>query len=186
MTNSMHKKECYMNSFPGKNDPSSQVSEFQENLNLLRQIYFFSELPLEFLKVLAYLCTRENFKQGEKIFSQGEDDGRAYYILSGKAKLDRMVKSEEFSIRECEDGDFFGALALAGKIDRLFSLTAIVDTKCLIINREKFTKTIEQFPDVMLKTLQTLADSIVLWERHFLSENNECPSCRKDLGASLL
>jgi CRP-like cAMP-binding protein len=174
-----------MNSFPEKNNPS-QASEFQENLNLLRQIYFFSELPLETLKVLAYLCTRENFKQDEKIFSQGEDDGRAYYILSGKGILTRVVEDEEFSIRECDAGVFFGSLTLAGKLDRLFSLTAAVDTSCLILNREKFSKAIEQFPDLMPKVLQAIAESIVSWEEHFLNNNSDCSSCRNDLGASLL
>ena len=62
-------------------------SEFQENLELLRQIYFFSGLPLETLKVFAYLCSREKFKQDEYIFSQDEDDGRAFYIINGQAQL---------------------------------------------------------------------------------------------------
>ena len=43
-------------------------SEFQENLEILRQTYFFSGLPLETLKIFAYLCTREKFRQGEHIF----------------------------------------------------------------------------------------------------------------------
>ena len=58
-------------------------SEFQENLELLRQIYFFSGLPLETLKVFAYLCTREKFKPDEYIFNQDEDDGQAFYIIKG-------------------------------------------------------------------------------------------------------
>ena len=39
----------------------SPSSEYQENLDILRQTYFFSGLPLESLKVFAYLCTREKF-----------------------------------------------------------------------------------------------------------------------------
>ena len=53
-----------MNS-PEKNSEHPH-SEFQDNLNLLRQTYFFSGLPLETLKVFAYLCTRQKFDPGER------------------------------------------------------------------------------------------------------------------------
>jgi hypothetical protein len=48
-------------------DESSPIPscEYQENLDILRQTYFFSGLPLESLKIFAYLCTREKFKEGE-------------------------------------------------------------------------------------------------------------------------
>jgi len=62
-------------------------SELEENLEILRQTYFFSGLPLETLKIFAYLCIREKFKKNEYIFKQYEDDGRAFYIIDGKASL---------------------------------------------------------------------------------------------------
>jgi len=61
--------------------------EFQENLNILRQISIFSPLPLDSLKVFAYLCNRERFKKGDFLFKQDEDDGQAFYIISGEAVL---------------------------------------------------------------------------------------------------
>ena len=45
-----------MNSNSGKNE-SGTSSEYQENLDILRQIDFFSGLPLEATKVFAYLCS---------------------------------------------------------------------------------------------------------------------------------
>ena len=63
-----------MNSSPEKNE-TTQSSEFQENLEILRQTYFFSGLPLQGLKVLAFVCTREKYKEGELLFKQDEDDG---------------------------------------------------------------------------------------------------------------
>ena len=69
-----------------KND-SGISSELQENINLLRQIDFFSSLQLEALKVIAYLCDRESFEPGDELISQDEDGGRAFYILSGQRDL---------------------------------------------------------------------------------------------------
>ena len=75
-----------MNSSQAK-DSGKESCEFQENLSILREIDFFSELPLEILKVLAYLCTREKYKEGDFLIQKGEDDGQAFYILSGRLGL---------------------------------------------------------------------------------------------------
>ena len=67
MTNLLKRKEYCMTSSSEKND-SYQSSEFQENLEILREIFFFSSIPLEKLKVFAYICKRETFKPDEYIF----------------------------------------------------------------------------------------------------------------------
>ena len=127
---------------------SAPSSEFQENLELLRQIYFFSGLPLETLKVFAYLCSREKFKQDEYIFSQDEDDGRAFYIINGQAQLERRNNGETTGVREYTTGEFIGGLTLLGETKRLFSLKSTTDTTCLVLSREKFSKTMEHVPHV--------------------------------------
>ena len=105
----------------GKNEDNPS-SELEQNLEILRQTYFFSGLPLETLKIFAYLCTREKFKQGEYIFRQNEDDGQAFYIISGKAVLERENNSSIKEIRECHSGEFFGGLTLLGEARRLVCL----------------------------------------------------------------
>ena len=163
------------------------VSEFQENLDVLRQIYFFSGLPLETLKVFAYLCTRGKFKSGEYLFRQGEDDGQAFYILEGTAVLERAENDNENAVRTCASGEFIGGLILLGKHRRLFSLRADAETNCLILSREKFTKTIEQFPELMPKLLKAVVSGIGNWEERFLSDRAEkCGDCMANLGVSLI
>ena len=61
--------------------------EFQQNLEILRQIEFFAGLPMETLKVFAYLCTRESFSAEEYLYTKDDDDGQAFYILSGRLVL---------------------------------------------------------------------------------------------------
>ena len=163
------------------------VSEFQENLDVLRQIYFFSGLPLETLKVFAYLCTRGKFKSGEYLFRQGEDDGQAFYIIEGSAILERAENGNASAVRTCASGEFIGGLTLLGKQRRLFSLRADTDTSCLMLNREKFTKTIEQFPDLMPKIFKAVVSGIGDWEERFLAERAEkCGDCMAYLGVSLI
>jgi len=162
-------------------------SELEQNLNLLRQTYFFSGIPLEALRVFAYLCTREKFKAGEYLFRQGEDDGQAFYIIEGKAVLEREEERGQKSVRNCESGEFLGGLTLVAEMRRLFSLKAAEDTTCLILNREKFTKTMEQFPDMMPKILRALVNVIDNWEERFLVDRTDkCLDCMENLGVSVL
>ncbi len=174
-----------MNSYQEKNDTMVK-SEFQENLTILRNIHFFSEFPLEVLKVFAYLCTRETYEKGDMIFSQGDDDGRAYGILSGEAVLRRTHEGKDISIRTYGVNSFFGAFTLAGTVNRLFSLSSLSDTCCLVLTRENFREVIDQFPDSRQNIITGLIENIISWEEKFLNENIDCTTCLKTIGVSLI
>ena len=162
-------------------------SELEENLEILRQTYFFSGLPLETLKIFAYLCTREKFKKEEYIFKQHEDDGRAFYLISGTASLERTDNSNAKQIRDCKAGEFIGSLTLLGEVRRLFSLKATEDTICLVLEREKFSKALLQFPDIMPRIFKAVAKNINTWEERFLSGRGDmCGECMENLGVSLI
>ncbi len=173
-----------MSSLENNAQPSS---EFQQNLALLRETYFFSGLPLETLKVFAYLCTREKYKATEHIFRQGEDDGQAFYILEGEAQLERADDGQTTILRTCKNGEFLGGLTLLGDKRRLFSLTAVTETTCLVLSREKFNKTMEQFPNLMVKICKALAERIDTWEQRFLADRaDQCGGCMHMLGVTLI
>lgn len=175
-----------MNLSSGKTE-AHQSSELQENLGFLRQIYFFSGLPLESLKVFAYMCTRETFKQGEYLFRQGDDDGQAFYIVSGKTRLVHTDGGGEQMIRDYDTGEFLGGMALLGNMHRLFSLKALTEVTCLILTREKFSTTIQQFPDLMPKLIKSVVERISAWEGGFLASRGEgCEVCRQKVGVSLV
>jgi CRP-like cAMP-binding protein len=161
--------------------------EFQENLEILRQTYFFSSLPLETLKIFAYLCTREKFRQGDYIFRQDEDDGQAFYFIEGQARLERTDNGKTTEIRDCKTGEFLGGLTLLGETRRLFSLKSVTDTTCLVLNRGKFLKTMEQFPNMIVRICNAVAQSIDTWEDRFLTDRGvECGECRNRLGVTLI
>ena len=164
-----------------------QSSEFQENLETLRHIFFFSGVPLERLKLLAYVCKREIFKPGEYIFRQDEDDGQAFYVLSGKARLTLSTEEGEEEIRDFEEGNFIGGISLLGKMRRQFSLIVIEKTTCLILSRDKFTSTMQQFPDLLPRIITSMVDRINSWEKRLIdSRENNCNRCKNKLGVSLL
>jgi len=161
------KKEYFMDSSTEKNNDGA-ACEFQQNLEILRQIEFFAGLPMETLKVFAYLCERETFTSGEFIYRMDDDDGLAVYILSGRLHLIHEGDGGKQTVQTYDQGEFIGGLSLLAPGRRLFSLKAELDTACLVLNREKFGKAIEQFPELVPKIFRSLADSIRSWDQQIL------------------
>lgn len=161
-----------MDSSAEKNS-SGTACEFQENLEILRQIDFFAGLPMETLKVFAYLCARESFTREEYLYGQDDDDGQAFYILSGQLHLIHEAEGRELTVGRYGAGEFIGGLSLLGSMQRLFALKAGEDTICLVLTREKFAKAIEQFPELIPKIFKSVVDRIRSWDQDRLFEMAE-------------
>jgi CRP/FNR family transcriptional regulator, cyclic AMP receptor protein len=173
-----------MNSYTDQGHPPS---EYQENLEILRQIPIFSGLPVEALKLLAYLCTREVFKPDEYLFQEGDMDEHAYFILEGKAGLILTFEGASVPIREYGENDFLGGLSLLGPAKRLYSLQAMSRVRCVMFARDQFQRTLEQFPDVAAMVFRETCILIHEWESRLLTEHaRQCSDCRGNVGVSLI
>lgn len=167
-------------------EPRQPPSEYQSNLEMLMQIPLFTGLPLESLKVLAYLCTRETFKAGEVIFHQHEVDPNAYFFIEGTARL-VLENGEEELVTEFGESDFIGGLTMFYEMKRLFALKAHTKVTCLMLSKEKFQKTLERFPEIAAKVFEGIAKGIYQWEYRVVTEHaRSCAQCRKSMGASMV
>ena len=176
-----------MTSLSEKNDDPYKSSEFKENLEILRRIFFFSGIPIEKLKVFAYISRRETFRDGENIFIQGEDDGQGIFIISGKTTLIYDGPEGEEEIKTLEEGEFLGGISLLGEMRRHFTLQASGNVVCLIIKRDQFVSALQQFPDLLPKIVKSMAERINDWEGRFVDYRKEsCTFCRHKLGVSIL
>lgn len=152
---------------------TGQGCEFQENLSMLRQVPFFATLPMEALKVLAYLCNRQSFAAGDFLTRSGEDDGQAFYLISGTLELLLDQGGEQTVLRTYASGDVVGVLSLWGRAPRVFSLRAAGQTICLVMTRDRFLKAMEQFPALVPNIVKELAKRINAWERKFVAEHHQ-------------
>lgn len=176
-----------MSSSTERNDAcdSRGTCEFQQNIDILRQVPLFSGLPLEPIKVLAYLASRESYKPGEMLFHQGESDGQAFYLVEGSARLLRETDGVTQELTGYGPGTFLGGLALLGDMRRLFSLRAETPVTVLVLSREKFAKTVEQFPDIQPRLLEAVVEAIREWEKQFVLDHaGACSQCATHLGVS--
>lgn len=176
-----------MNSLMDTPDADNK-SEFSANLNIFRQIEFFSGVSMDVMKLFAFLCKRQSYKPGDAVFLQDEDDQCAYYILSGAAKLILKKDGKDYGIREYKAESYLGVLSLMAPMVKQFSLTATEDTTCIVMTRKAFAKIADQFPDTPLKIIRAIGQRIAIAERkcimEFESEKKE--DVRNLLGISLI
>jgi CRP/FNR family transcriptional regulator, cyclic AMP receptor protein len=156
-------------------DEQGSRCELESNLNVLRKIPVFSGVPLNRLKLYAYLCKRRCYLNGEFIFRQGEADDRGYILLSGNARIVREYEDHSVFLNELQEGDFFGGVALLSDVKRLFSVRAATDIECLTLDRESFRKLLVQFPEVGVKVLDMMVKRIVQMEEKLMQKHvHEC------------
>jgi len=176
-----------MNSRMDITDAESK-SEFSANLNIFRQIEFFSGVSMDVIKLFAFLCKRQSYKPGDAIFLQDDDDQCAYYILSGAAKLVLKKDGKEYMIREYGAENYIGVLCVMAPMVKQFSLVATADTTCIVMTRKAFSKVADQFPDTVLKIARVIGQRLANAERkcimEFESEKRE--DIRNLLGISLI
>ncbi len=155
--------------------PGEGRCEMSVNLEIFRNVAAFSGIPIDRLKLLAYLSKRVHFKAGEFVFHHGDLDDKAYLILSGKVQVIREFSDHSILLHEFKEGDFFGGLVLLSDIKRLFSIKAVTDLECLTINRESFQKVLMQFPEIALKMLDPMIKRMVQMEEQLLqTQSNQC------------
>ncbi|WP_291328848.1 Crp/Fnr family transcriptional regulator [Desulfovibrio sp. UCD-KL4C] len=164
---------------------STEASEYQENLEIIREVAYFSGLELEAQKLLAYLCVRENFAQGTTVFNTGDIDKSAYFIIKGQ--MEAFLENVESPVQTFKENDFVGALTLIGESKRLFTLKAVTDTVCIRLTQDKFEKARGQYPEINNKFLKAAVDKISNREERFLSKYDiNCEGCKSAIGLTLI
>lgn len=163
-------------------EPNQKPREFKDNLQILMHLPILSGLPLEPLKLLAYLFKRQIFRPGQFVFHQDETDPNAYLILSGKARM-LLEAPQEIMLIEIGEMDFVGGLSLFCEMKRIYSMRAETQLVSLVLSREKFQKTLEQYPEIGPRIFEATARSIIRWEAHFVREHlSQCAECRSRMG----
>lgn len=176
-----------MNSSMENNNTSPPLSPFDTSMAALRGLAFFSGMPVDILKALAYFCKHMQYPAGQEIFEQNEIDDRAYYILHGQAELIRTdEQGNETIMGTFEEEKFFGALALLADVKRLFTLRARTPLTLIVLPRKKIVQTMLDGQGSAGIFLEAVTRQLVRWEETLL----EAPSCGqrslRDTGVSLI
>ena len=137
------------------NTDKHDLDTMEGKLAILRKLPFFSNTPLETIRLYAYLSNKEHYYAQEPIVAQDEPAHRLFLIVSGKVAICEEHNGREFHLQTLsEDGfNYFGELTLLAEFDWFFSARAITDVTLLSISREAFKKVMEKFPEHFAATV---------------------------------
>lgn len=166
--------------------PEPNACSYNDQLDILRGLALFAGVPLEVVKVLAYLSLTETFAVGDDLLRQGEHNEFFRYVTCGAVRVTRQTGGQEVLVREMGPGGSFGGLALILDAKSLFTAQAMEETTTLTLHREKFLKTVQRFPQILPAVLEALAGHVLSWEDHFLARHPEAFSeFGQDFGLTL-
>ena len=165
---------------------SGKACGFNDHLEILRELPIFNGVPLDVVKVLAYLSSVESFSVGEALCEQGDPLERCMYVLCGDVEVLRHAAGCANTMLTRGSGYFFGGLGLLAAAKALYTVRAVTPTQCLTLNKEKFLKTAQRFPDILPKILGNVVEHVFRWDEAFLTAHaEECASRGSEMGLSL-
>ncbi len=88
----------------------------------------------------------ERCKDGDVIITEGITSNNAYVVLSGKVNVVKTIKGREVTVATLKKGDVFGEMGLIGEAPRTASIVAVGKTTLGMIEKEIFTKLLNQIP----------------------------------------
>ena len=89
--------------------------------------------------------TTLDFRDGQRIFAQGDPATRVYFIQQGAVQLSTVSKGgKEAVIGLLDSGDFFGEGCLTGQLKRLSTATAVGAVSVLAIPKGEMARTLHK------------------------------------------
>ena len=99
----------------------------------------------------------KKYKKGELICREDTLGGEMYIIISGRARVYKMIDGTNIDLAWEEEGDFFGEISLLINCPRTASVVAAEDTEILVISKTSFIDKIVSDPRFALKMATTMA-----------------------------
>ena len=83
-------------------------------------------------------CERMTFAEGAVIFKEGDPGDCMYLVETGRVALSRNSLGRMAVAETVEAGGLFGMAALIDSKPRVMTATAMADTQCRVVSRERF------------------------------------------------
>ncbi len=124
---------------------------------VLKQVPLFALLDQDETALLATKVELKTFAPRQRIYKMGEPGGRAYVIVSGKARVTTVDQDrQEVVIDEPTAGDFFGFASMLQQTPHETAATALEETVCVEVDRDDIFELIQRKPHAAMDMLSVL------------------------------
>lgn len=127
-----------------------------EKIDLLRSVPLFEGLRDRELERIGALADIVDLPAGRRIMAQGERGAEMFVLVSGAADVERDGES----LGERGPGTVLGEIALIDGGPRTASVTLKEDSRLLVLARREFHTLMDDFPEVRLHVLETVAQRL--------------------------
>ncbi|MCV0403342.1 MAG: cyclic nucleotide-binding domain-containing protein [Chloroflexi bacterium] len=127
-----------------------------EKIDLLRAVPLFEGLRDRELERIGSLADIVDLPAGRRIMAQGERGAEMFILIDGAADVERDGES----LGERGPGTVLGEIALIDGGPRTASVTLKADSRLLVLARREFHTLMDDFPEVRLHVLETVAQRL--------------------------
>jgi CRP-like cAMP-binding protein len=126
-----------------------------EDLNLLRQVPFFSDLHDQDLKVLAEVGYEEHFPRDSIIIDEGQINKSLYFLVEGQVKVYlEKISGRALTLAVLKQGSLFGDDCLAEDERPSPKVAALQDSTVIRFDKNGFLRGISNDPLILANMLK--------------------------------
>ena len=130
--------------------------------DVLRQSVLFRRLKPDDRVRLAGVSSVRSFDKGVSLFSEGDESGMMYTVLTGRVKVFKTTaRGTDVILEIFGPGDPVGAVAVYESRPYPASAVAIEPVTCLVIPRQEFFSLLENYPSLVRGLLVGLTHRLV-------------------------
>lgn len=107
------------------------------------------------IMTLADSLAEEKFSDGSTIFSEGDEGNFFYIVKEGVVLITKKDEGgEDKEVLRCQEGQYFGEIALLSDKPRQATVKASGDTKVLSLDRATFVRVMGPLDDIMKRNME--------------------------------
>jgi len=127
----------------------------------LRGVALFGGLPEAELEELARQVVRRRVARNEVVFMQGDAGDGLYVVAAGHIGIVRQsAEGDELLLALCEQGEYFGELALIDGAPRSAAAVAVDDSVLLFLPRRAFRAVLDAHPAAVWRCLEVVVGQL--------------------------
>jgi CRP-like cAMP-binding protein len=127
-----------------------------QKATMLSKCQIFAGLSARDLAEVGRLADEVDVPSGKVVAKEGAAGHEFFVILDGKVDITKGGRL----VNTMGPGDFFGELAMLGKVPRSATATAAAPTRLLVVGHREFTSLLTSHPTIRDKVLKAVASWI--------------------------
>lgn len=95
------------------------------------------------------MTTRQEYRAGDRIFSQGDPGDCAYIIEAGRVEISILRNGQQFPVSILGEGEIFGEMAILDGLSRSATAVALDPVRLCVISRDQLFQRVENADPVV-------------------------------------